>query len=95
MKSSVKWNVGIAKYLSGSTNQIINTKKLQRRIHDRQDEAKWFAVLRVSNLRTRSDNIKDASYQTTASEIKVIENFESTTFNNTLEIKKQLNVQNI
>jgi len=52
-------------------------------------------VLRVSNLRTRSDNIKDASYQTTASEIKVIENFESTTFNNTLEIKKQLNVQNI
>jgi hypothetical protein len=34
-----------------------NTKKLERLIHVRQDEAKWFAVLRVSNLRTRSDII--------------------------------------
>ena len=31
----------------------------------------------------------------TGSEIKVTENLGSTTFNNTLEIKKQLNVQNI
>jgi len=66
-----------------------NTKKLQRLIHVRQDEAKWFAVLRVLNLRTRSDIIKEASYQMTGSEIKVTENLGSTTFNNTLEIKKQ------
>jgi len=40
-------------------------------------------VLIVSNLRTRSDTIQDASYQIPGSENKVIENLGSTTFNNT------------
>jgi hypothetical protein len=83
------------KYVSGPTNKIRNTTKIQRLIHDRQDKAKYFAVLRVSNLRTRSDIIKDSSYLMPGSEIKITENLGSTTFNNTFEIRKQLNVQNI
>jgi len=83
MKSSVKWIGGIVKYVSGLTNKIRYTRKIRRLIHDRQDEAKCFAVLIVSNLRTRSDTIQDASYQIPGSENKVIENLGSTTFNNT------------
>jgi hypothetical protein len=69
--------------------------KLQRPINDRQDEAKCFTAFRVLNLSTRSDITKDASYQMTRSEIKVTEILGSTTFNNTVEIMKPPNVQNI